>query len=289
MTATTQLHRSESGSHASGPLPALERSAQLVILEQLQTTLDLEQLLLLLQEQVNHHLAIEGLEFHSESLQEPAVTGLKATHSCGYRLVNGSAHLGELVFRRNRKFRERELVLLESMIPLFFGPLNNALSFRAAMDRSFRDPASGARNQLALREILPREIALAQRHNRPLSGILIDACRLGDINRRFGHAAGDHTLEVIVHVSESLSRETDMLFRVEDDTLLLLLQETGEAGARQLSERLTQACAETDTEHDGQKLHPSIAVACVTVSGTDTATSLINRGLQQLRSSQKAT
>lgn len=283
MTATTQRHDTETGNRTGIETPALAQAAQLAILERLQTTLDLEQLLAVLHEQVSHHLAVDGLEYHNGSLATPYLSGHKATHSCGYRMINGETHLGELVFRRNRQFREKELALIETLIPLFFGPLRNAVRFRSAMERSFRDPVSGARNERSLWRILPREIALAQRHNRPLSGVLIDIVGLGGINRRCGHAAGDRVLEFVVELSTRLCRETDTLFRVEDDTLLLLLQETGEDGARGLSERLVQACNDAGLDHEGQQPRPTLSVACITASGTDSAASFIARGLQHIQ------
>lgn len=282
MTVTTR-RKTEVGNRSGIQAPVLGQAAQLAVLERLQTTLDLEQLLALMHEQVSHHLAVDGLEYHNESLGAPVMSGHKATHSCGYRLVNGATHLGELVFRRNRKFREKELALVETLIPLFLNPLRNAMRFRQAMERSFRDPVSGARNERSLWQILPREIALARRHNRPLSGLLIDIDDLGDTNRCLGHDAGDRVLEMVVELTGRLSRDTDTLFRVEDDTLLLLLQETGEDGARRLSERLMDACTGIEAEHDGRQLRPTISVACVTASGTDSADSFIARGLQHLQ------
>lgn len=288
MTATTQRHNTEAGDHAAIKVPALEQAAQLAVLERLQTTLDLNQLLALLHEQTSHHLAVDGVEYHSESLNTPVMSGHNATHSCGYRLVNRETHLGELVFRRNRKFREKELALIEALIPLFFSPLRNAMRLREAMEHSFRDPISGARSERSLWQILPREIALARRHNRPLSGLLIDVNGLGEINRRCGHAAGDRVLEAVVALAGRLCRETDTIFRVEDDTFLLLLQETGEEGGRRLAARLVDACHDVEAEHEGQQLRPTISVACVAASGTDTAASFIARGLRHLQKGQEA-
>lgn len=288
MTATTQRHDTETGNRTGIDVPVLAQAAQLALLERLQTTLDLEQLLTVLHEQLSHHLAVDGLEYHNGSLNTPFLSGHKATHSCGYRMINGDTHLGELVFRRNRRFRERELALIETLIPLIFGPLRNAMRFRSAVQRSFRDPVSGARNERSLWQILPREIALAQRHNRPLSGVLIDINGLGEINRQSGHTAGDRVLEFVVRLTGRLCRETDTLFRVEDDTLLLLLQETSEDGASRLSERLMEACAGAGMDHEGRQLRPTISATCVTASGTDSAASFIARGLQQLQSRQGA-
>lgn len=143
MTAITQRRKTETGNRSDSKTPELKLSTKLAILERLQTTLDLEQLLALLHEQLSLQLAVDGLEYHNDSLDAPCVSGYKATHSCGYRLVIGETRLGELVFRRGHMFRENELVLIETLIPLFLGPLRNAMHFQAARQRSPVDPASG--------------------------------------------------------------------------------------------------------------------------------------------------
>lgn len=277
----TRERNPESVTHADTDNQTAGHS-RLELLERLQITLDLDQLLNVIHKEVGHRIAIDGLEYHHESLAKTCLLGQAATHSCGYRLLARDADAGELIFRRQRTFREQELNALESLIPHFFAPLRNALRFRKAMDRSFRDEVSGARNERSLWQILPREIALARRHNRPLSGILLDVRRMARINRENGHDAGDAVLQSIVQYSASLCRETDLLFRVEDDTLLVLLQETDENGARRLADRLTRACAEQPIALPDRRLPVQIRVSHVTASGTDSASSFITRGLSHL-------
>ncbi|MGM0633934.1 MAG: GGDEF domain-containing protein [Pseudomonadota bacterium] len=284
MTMTIQQRQGEAAETTDHIVPvALGQSEQLAILEQLQVSIDLDQLIRLIHEQTGRHLPIDGLEYRHETLGLSVMSGQKAAHSCGYRLMGRDEHTGELVFRRHWKFRARDLAQLEALIPLFFAPLRNALHFRLAMDHSFRDPISGARNERSLWQVLPREISLSRRHNRPLSGILLDIEGLRRINHEFSAAAGDHVLKSVVTLADDLCRDTDMTFRVEDDTLLVLLQEATGDGAALLADRLLEACNRHHTIFRGQRIQAAIRLACVTASGTDSADSFINRGLDALQ------
>ena len=277
MTGTlSQRHGSSTATPDAPVHSALDTRERLAILERLQTSLDLEQLITAIYEQIQQHVPVDGLEFRHEMLGLQCLSGSKAPHSCGYRLVQTDDNAGELIFRRHQTFREQELARLEELIPLCFGPLRNALYFRAAMDRAFRDPISGARNQRGLWQILPREIALARRHKRPLSGILFD------MHDQTGTAANDSTIRTAVTQVSGLCRETDMIFRVGDDTFLLLLQETDEDAAALFADHLLKIC---DTWNDGQSGRVDVRLACITASGADTADSFINRGSNAIQRS----
>ena len=77
----------------------------------------------------------------SERLREQLLNNLNGTtelaalqerllNSCGYRLLATNEYLGEITFKRNRRFSERELALIESVIPALMKPLRVSLKTR---------------------------------------------------------------------------------------------------------------------------------------------------------------
>jgi len=72
-------------------------------------------------------VALDGLHYHHEALDVDIRVGKQSSHSCGYRLLCTDEYLGEIIFKRNRKFTERELQLIESLIPALVTPLRNSL------------------------------------------------------------------------------------------------------------------------------------------------------------------
>ena len=63
---------------------------------------------------------------------------------------------------------------------------------------SVTDALTAAHNRRYLMKYLPRELARAQRYNRPLSVLSCDIDGFKQVNDRLGHAAGDYVLQEFV-------------------------------------------------------------------------------------------
>ena len=68
-------------------------------------------------------------------------------------------------------------------------------------------------NRRKLEEFLERELAGATRHQRPLSGAVIDADHFKSVNDNYGHIAGDFVLRKIAHVIQDVIRKDELLAR----------------------------------------------------------------------------
>ncbi len=75
-------------------------------------------------------MGVDGLHYQHEALDVDIQIGSEALHSCGYRLLATNEYLGEITFKRNRRFSERELALIESVIPALMKPLRASLKTR---------------------------------------------------------------------------------------------------------------------------------------------------------------
>lgn len=96
--------------------------------ESLSETVEISALQQRLLTNLGRGVALDGLHYHHETLDLDIRVGKQSTHSCGYRLLFTDEYLGEITFKRNRRFSEREMQIIESLILALLNPLRKSLS-----------------------------------------------------------------------------------------------------------------------------------------------------------------
>ena len=179
----------------------------------LQITIDLEQLLRIFSETVQETISHQGLTYRNDEQHFVVAVGHTGRHHCSYRLNLLGTELGEVAMSRNKRFSEQDLAQIEYLLCALVYPLRNALHYREALNAAHRDPLTGIGNRAALEQNLARETALAHRHKKPLSLIVIDIDLFKQVNDRHGHTVGDAVLRSVAHAINEQLREDDLLFR----------------------------------------------------------------------------
>jgi diguanylate cyclase (GGDEF)-like protein len=243
----------------------------------LQTTLDIEQLLQLFLVEIKPSVALDGLQYVNEPQQLQIVSGHKASHSCGYRLITANDHLGEMVFYRNTRFSDQNLQTIEVMLSALICPLRNALLYREALMASLQDPLTGAGNRIAMDKALEREISLAHRFKQPMSLLVIDLDKFKQTNDTFGHSAGDAVLKHTVEIIRKINRNTDLTFRYGGDEIVVLLNRTNSEGALIIAERLRKAIESAEFVLEDQPIRQTVSIGVTSFCAKDTAESMFNR------------
>ena len=243
----------------------------------LQTTLDIEQLLQLFLAEIKPSVELDGLQYINESQRLQTVTGRKASHSCGYRLITANDHLGEIVFYRNTRFSDQNLQAIEVMLSALICPLRNALTYREAVMASLSDPLTGAGNRIALNNALEREINLASRFKQPLSILVMDIDKFKYVNDTYGHSAGDAVLRNLVSIINKINRNTDLTFRYGGDEIVVLLNRTNADGALVIAERLRKAFDSQELQFADDVIRSSVSIGVTTFANQDTAESMFTR------------
>lgn len=216
---------------------------ELMLIQALQSTLELDALVALFGAEVGKDVAHDGLRYwHTERGLECNL-GEGVANTCSYRLRIEGEDLGELKFFRRRRFAEAELVLIETRLSSLLYPLRNALKYRAAVDASSHDYLTGAFNRRALDIALLREISLVRRHGFPLSLVMFDIDRFKEVNTRYGHMIGDQVIHGVVGCVRGSMRSCDQLFRYGGEEFVLLLSNTDGEGAVRLAEKIRVAVA----------------------------------------------
>src|SRR5438132_12032291 len=103
------------------------------------------------------------------------------------------------------------------------------------------DHLTGLANRREFERIMEREVALAERHNRKLSVMLVDLDNLKRINDRQGHGAGDAALRLVAQQMQRVVRASDICARIGGDEFGIAMPETDLERAREVATRLRAA------------------------------------------------
>lgn len=158
------------------------------------------------------------------------------------------------------------------------------------------DPVTGLLNQRGIVLVLTNLVELARRHRRPLACLNLGIERFVQINELYGRQAGDAILVQVGEFLRNAVRGADLVGR-EDETLvarlggnrfLIVLPETGEAGARTVAEKLLTGLARLSHAAGGEtlRLTGKIGVACYPEHGAS-AEELVSRAEITLRQAQE--
>jgi diguanylate cyclase (GGDEF)-like protein len=136
---------------------------------------------------------------------------------------------------------------------------------RKLMELATIDGLTGALNRRAFLEVAENAFRLAQRYDRPLSVLMIDADHFKLVNDTHGHHVGDLVLARLAQICSQGLRSTDSFGRLGGEEFVALLPETDLTHAREVAERLVQAVREARVEPgDGRVITftVSIGVTC---------------------------
>jgi diguanylate cyclase (GGDEF)-like protein len=127
-----------------------------------------------------------------------------------------------------------------------------------------RDPLSHVYNRRGLDEAMQLSLASAQRRDATTSAIMVDIDHFHQINTSFGPEIGDQVIKKIGEVLQDMSRNSDVVARVDGEKFLLVLPETDLKSARILAERILQAIGSQPLLIAQQRIDVtmSLGVAC---------------------------
>jgi diguanylate cyclase (GGDEF)-like protein len=141
------------------------------------------------------------------------------------------------------------------------------------------DPLTATFNRRYLMKYLPRELARAQRYNRPLSVMCCDLDGFKLVNDRLGHAAGDYVLkEFVSRVTRCIREGSDWLARSGGDEFVIVMPETDLAGADFAAQKLRRVLTAPPLiiQERPLKMTVSVGVAALETHGGTPATTALD-------------
>lgn len=183
-------------------------------------------------------VAFDGLQFIAAAQGADIQLGHIRQHRQRFELKLGERTLGEVILMRGRAFTAREEREAERLVESLVYPLDNALKHHAALVRAMTDRSTGLRNQRSLDQELPGEIRLAQRAEQPLSLLLVTVDYLESISEHHGSDVGEQAWQSVAEALTQRLRQSDLIFRTDNDEFCIVLSDTCLDGAMVLAERL---------------------------------------------------
>jgi diguanylate cyclase (GGDEF)-like protein len=187
----------------------------------------------------------------------------------------GVAHM---LLAPGKEWTESRRQLAEAYVNTANSVLTNLNLLAEAEKQSMTDPLTGLYNRRSLEQLMEREVALAERHNLPLSVVMIDLDHFKLINDEHGHAAGDHMLKSFADCVRITLRKTDLAFRYGGDEFVIALPQTPIAQAQQVVQKVRQAFLSVDFTHAITRLenHPTLSIGVAERSKATNILSLAN-------------
>jgi diguanylate cyclase (GGDEF)-like protein len=164
--------------------------------------------------------------------------------------------LGMLYLERQPGIETDELaeVYLKTLAENIGLALDNLRLRDALRGQAMADPLTGLANRRHMEAVLETELAQAERHHTPISGVMLDIDHFKRFNDEYGHDAGDTVLKAVATVLKQSVREQDIAFRYGGEEFLLLIPGVDADGAAERAEDIRSQIAELRVRHDGRSL-----------------------------------
>ncbi len=254
-----------------------EQQSKLDLAIVLQMSLDIGWVVNKFMEHIHSYILFDGFIYERQESHTEIKYARQKGHSCFYNLTIGNMDLGQLKLYRGRKFKESELVLLETLLTLMVYPLRNAINFKQAELLAHCDALTGIKNRSTFDDSLAREINLAKRHKHEFTMLVIDVDYFKKVNDIYGHKAGDDALKKIADSIQKSIRVTDMLFRYGGEEFVVLLSNTDSEKAYDVADRILQSVREIDMQIEDEKIALTVSVGMACLNEQDTSESIFNR------------
>ncbi|MGI8787721.1 MAG: sensor domain-containing diguanylate cyclase [Pyrinomonadaceae bacterium] len=155
-------------------------------------------------------------------------------------------------------FDDKSLRLFEAIgervAPLFL----NSHAFEKSLNNALTDSLTNLPNERAFYLVLENQIAESMRFRdeRPLTILTIDIKNFDELNRQFGHSAGDGILKFAADTIKNQLRQMDFLARAANDEFLAVLPTASDEIASEIVERVEKAFVSNSYKvADGEKIN----------------------------------
>ncbi|MGH2897586.1 MAG: bifunctional diguanylate cyclase/phosphodiesterase, partial [Solirubrobacteraceae bacterium] len=190
-----------------------------------------------------------------------------------FRLERDNTRLVGELRQANQQLREHEHVLvaqLESRGREMAAATEQLAQMGVQLDAlTLRDGLTGLYTHRAFLERLREECARSMRYGQPMSLLIADLDGFAAVNHDLGYQIGDDILRHIACVlQEDSGRGAEIIARYSGEEFVLLLPETGKAGALTKAARLRDAVASAEMP-GGRQMSVSVGVASLPDDAAD--------------------
>lgn len=238
------------------------------LVEQLQTTLDLQQQLQMISMAAGKIVPLCGMSLQTGVGEFAAPGSVRGDYEYRSMLVLHEQCLGEVIYSSDQAISplsQRRLSELESQ---WLFALRNALVVTRLQQLALRDTLTGLGNRRYFDEAFARSLQLAERKNQQVALVLLDLDNFKQVNDNFGHHAGDDVLLAVADAMRTTLRASDTLFRFGGDEFAVLLCGEDAQSVELVAHRLVKSIS---SHHQCEKFNVSASagLACYRTADTD--------------------
>jgi two-component system cell cycle response regulator len=215
----------------------------LALLEQLQTTLDVKQLINIFAIEVAKYLDFSGLYFKHADISATARGSRQAKSERQFELKLNGQFFGIITYAVNMPISIANFKVLTELHDLLINPLNNAVQYHQAMQLAMQDSLTQLGNRRSFDEQIKRTMAQACRRHTRAGLILSDLNKFKAINDNYGHDIGDNVLIQFAEALRQSVRDTDSVFRFGGDEFAIIVADATEQSLAVIEQRIYHAIA----------------------------------------------
>jgi len=211
------------------------------LLEQLQTTLDLDKLLDIFAMEAARYVNFSGLYFKNQKVSKALLGSKKAKQERQFELKLNDEFIGTLSYGINNPISIGHYKELKRIHQILLYPLKNTLQYHQAMQLAMQDGLTGLGNRRYFDEQLKRAMHNANRHQGHVGLVLGDLNKFKPINDTHGHAVGDQVLKQFANVLRTCIRDSDSVFRFGGDEFAIIVENASEYALDIIQNRIDSA------------------------------------------------
>jgi len=211
------------------------------LLEQLQTTLELDKLLDIIAMEAARYINFSGLYFKNQTVSKTLRGSRKAKHERQFELKLNDEFIGTLSYGINSPISMINYKDLQRIHQIILYPLKNALQYHQAMQLAMQDSLTGLGNRRYFDEQLKRAMHNANRHHAQVGLVLGDLNKFKAINDTYGHNTGDQVLKQFANILRSCIRDSDSVFRFGGDEFAIIIENASDNALDIIQSRIDNA------------------------------------------------
>jgi diguanylate cyclase (GGDEF)-like protein len=212
-------------------------------MNQLQTTLDIDEILAILATEAAKYIDFSGLYFKNKQISKTMRGSRRGKKESTFDLKINDQFIGTLSYGINTPINLTNYRVLEQLHQCFLHPLKNAITYYSAMQLAMQDALTGLGNRRYFDEQLKRAMHNANRHHSLVGLVLGDLNKFKSINDNFGHNTGDLVLKEFASILRHCIRESDSLFRFGGDEFAIIVENANENALTLIEQRVNLALA----------------------------------------------
>ena len=223
-------------------------------------------------------LHIKGIRYRYPLLDLTHKIGSTNTTVCNLHLKAEDNFWGDITIYRDEVLTPIEMNNLELISSLLVQPLKATIQEKTNSVCSFDENIIGIENPHLVEQLVTREAKLSHREQAPMSIILFDIDRFKNIIDSENLIHRDQILYSVMKVIRMNIRDTDLLFRYENDTYCLILKGVDEKNAYSISERVRSAIDSYNFERNSlNSSHITISAGIAELKAADCIETIFSR------------